>query len=196
MTLSDLRELVRRRTRDTVKPYFVADEEIDFNLNEAQREACRRALLLEDYDSFTIDINTVDTRYELDPRIIDVISITIGTDAPQDYTETWTLTEAQLVLESVPAAADTLNLRCYRLPMRDMTADTDTPEIRSVYHAQMADWAIHLGYLIPDAEIFNPKAAARYEAQFVQSFGERPSALTRRNQRSKPAKVVSYNGAI
>ena len=196
MNLSELRDLVRQRTRDTIKPYFVTDEEIDTNLNEAEREACRRALLLEDFDSFTIELNTTDTRYELDPRVIDVISITIGTDTPRDFTESWTLTETHLILDRIPATVDTLTLRCYRLPMEGMASDIDEPEIRSMYHSQMADWAIALSYLTPDAELFNPDAAARYESRFTQSFGERPSALTRRNQRSKHARRVTYNGAI
>ena len=196
MNLSELRDLVRQRTRDNVKPYFVTDEEIDANLNEAEREACRRALLLEDLDSFTIELNTTDTRYELDPRVIDVISITIGTDVQSEFTESWTLTETHLVLDRIPSSVDTLTLHCYRLPLGDMVSDSDEPEIRAIYHAQMADWAIALSYLIPDAELFNPDAAARYEARFTQSFGERPSALTRRNQRSKYARRVTYNGAI
>ena len=52
MTLSELRTLTRQRLRDTVKPYFVSDLEIDAYLNEAEREACERALLIEDFDSF------------------------------------------------------------------------------------------------------------------------------------------------
>ena len=55
MKLFELRDLVRARTRDTVAPYFATDEEIDANLNEAQREACVRALLIE--DEITLDIH-------------------------------------------------------------------------------------------------------------------------------------------
>lgn len=196
MTLSELRDFVRRRMRDTVKPYLAGDDEIDANLNEAEREACRRALLIEDAETFTVELNTTDTRYEIDPRIIDVIGIAIGTDTLTDYLESWTLTESHLVLERAPTQADVLTLHCYRLPLNDMSADGDTPEIRRVYHAQMAEWAISLCYLIPDAELFNPQAAEVHAARFAQSFGERPNALTRRNQRSKHARRVRYNGAI
>lgn len=196
MNLSELRDLVRQRTRDTVKPYFVTDEEIDENLNEAEREACRRALLIEDFETFTIDLNTVDQRYDIDQRVIDVIDIKIGTESPIDFTDEWTLTETQLVLARVPTTENVLSLHCYRLPMHEMENDSDTPEIREVYHRQMADWAISLCYLIPDAELFNQNAADIYAMRFTQSFGERPSALVRRNQRRKAARVVAYNGAI
>ena len=196
MNLSELRTLVRGRIRDTVKPYFVSDTEIDENLNEAEREACERAQLIEDYDSFTIDLEPGVTRYSLDSRIIDVIDIAIGTETAQNFTDGWTLTETHLVLERAPSSVDTLTLHCYRLPKDPMKSANDTPEIRETYHRNMADWAISLCYLIPDSELFNPQASERYAIRFTQSFGERPSALTRRNHRNKLPPVVAYNGAI
>ena len=195
MTLSELRTLTRQRLRDTVKPYFVSDLEIDAYLNEAEREACERALLIEDHDSFTIDLTTTDTRYPIDPRIIDVIDITIGTEIQRPFTDGWTLTETHLILDHLPTVADVLTLHCYRLPTRDM-GDSDEPEIRAVHHFQLTDWALHRCYLIPDSELFNPDASARSLGAFIQSFGERPSALVRRNQRSKTPRRVAYNGAI
>lgn len=196
MKLSELRALVRGLIRDTVKPYLVTDQEIDDNLNEAEREACERAQLIEDFDSFTIDLEPGVTRYSLDPRIIDVIDIKIGADAPRRLMEPWTLTETHLVLDRAPTSAEMLTLHCYRTPIDEMKASTDTPEIRDTYHRNMADWAISLCYLIPDSELFNPQAAERYAVRFTQSFGERPSALVRRNQRNKTPPVVAYNGAI
>lgn len=191
MTLQELRSLVRRRMRDTGIPHLIDSVEIDASLNEAQREACVRALLIED-DLF-LDIATTDTRYKLNPQIIDVIGIT--TSAGNTFAEEWTLTEGYLELARLPAADDTLTLRCYRLPV-DMVDDGDEPEIRPVYHVQMADWAISLCYLLPDAEVFDEQASKRYEARFVQSFGERPNALTHRNRRSKPAQCIVNNGYI
>lgn len=177
--------------RDTSRPYLIDDDEIDANLNEAQREACIRALLIE--DDLAIDIVTTDRRYAIDPRIIDVIGIT--TSAGNTFADEWTLTEGHLELSRMPAADDTLTLRCFRLP-EDMTFDSDEPEVRPVYHVQMADWAISLCYLLPDSETFDERAAKRYEARFVQSFGERPNAMTQRNRRSKPAQCIVNNGAI
>lgn len=196
MNLSDLRALVRLRMRDTAAPYLFSDDEIDANLNEAQREACVRALLIEDDSVTQIDIVTTDKRYDLDPRIVDVIGISIGAALPRDFTDGWTLTETHLILDRFPTAADTLTLRAHLLPSSDMVSDSDEPEIRPVYHQPMADWAISLCYLAPDAETFDQQAADRYAARFTQSFGERPSALTRRNHRDKSAKAVAYNGGI
>lgn len=191
MTRQELRSLVRQRMRDNSNPPLVSDDEIDANLNEAQREACVRALLIEgDVD---LDVTTTDLRYTLDPKVIDVIGI--STSAGNKFYDAWTLTESHLELARLPTADDTLTLRCYLLP-DDMVSDDDEPQIRPVYHVQMADWAISLCYLLPDADLFDEQASKRFEARFVQSFGDRKNALTHRNIRSKPAKCVVNNGYI
>lgn len=191
MTLQELRSLVRRRMRDNGNPPLIDDDEIDFNLNEAQREACIRALLIE--DDVDLGVTTTDLRYKLDPKIIDVIGI--STSAGNQFYDAWTLTETHFELAGLPTSDETLTLRCYLLP-EDMEADDDEPEIRPAYHVQMADWAISRCYLLPDSELFDEQASQRYEARFVQSFGDRPNALTHRNRRSKPAKCIVNNGYI
>lgn len=198
MNLSELRKLVRTKTRDNRAPFLASDAEIDANLNEAQREACSRACLIEDSISTTIDISPTDTQYDLDPRIIDVIdiTITIGTSEPSEFTDGWTLTETKLILDRAPSSEATLTLHAYLLPSAEMISDTDEPEIRPVYHAQMAEWAISLFYLVQDADMFDQNAADRYADRFTRAFGERPNALTQRNRRSKVARTVTYNGYI
>jgi len=122
-------------------------------------------------------------------------SLILDEGAGNQFCDAWTLTESHLELARLPTADDTLTLRCYLLP-DDMVADADEPQIRPVYHVQMADWAISRCYLLPDSELFDEQAAQRYEARFVQSFGERPNALTHRNRRSKSAKCIVNNGYI
>ena len=177
--------------RDNSNPPLVSDEEIDANLNEAQRETCVRALLIE--EDVDLAITTTSLRYKLSPKIIDVIGITTSDGRP--FSDEWTLTETTLELDKLPTADDTLTLRCYLLP-DDMESDDDEPSIRSVYHVQMVDWAISLCYLLPDPDLFDEQASKRFEARFVQSFGDRPNALTHRNMRSKTAKCVVNNGYI
>ncbi len=191
MTLQELRDLVRRRMRDTGTPPIIDNDEIDANLNEAQREACVRALLIE--DDVDLDVTTTDLQYTLDPKIIDVIGI--STSDGNQFSDAWTLTESRLELDQLPAAAETLTLRCFLLP-DDMVDDDDEPQIRPVYHVQMAYWAISLCYLLPDAELFDEQASQRYEMRFTKAFGERPNALTHRNRRSKPVQCIVNNGYI
>ena len=191
MTRQELRSLVRQRMRDNGDPPLVSDDEIDSNLNEAQRETCVRALLIE--EDVDLAITTTSLRYKLSPKIIDVIGITTSDGRP--FSDEWTLTETTLELDKLPTADDTLTLRCYLLP-DDMESDDEEPSIRSVYHVQMVDWAISLCYLLPDPDLFDEQASKRFEARFVQSFGDRKNALTHRNIRSKPAKCVVNNGYI
>lgn len=193
MNLSELRKLVRLRTRDTVKPYLCSDAEIDANINEAQREACSRALLIEDDEITEVEITTDETRYDLDPRVIDVMDITVD---GRPFTDGWTLTEGKLLLESLPRANSTLTLHAYLLPSAEMVSDDDEPEIRPVHHVRMLDWAISLCFQSPDADMFDQQAADRYAMKFTESFGERPSALTQRNYRDKSGKSVMDGGYI
>ena len=196
MNLSELRKLVRLRIRDQAKPYLCSDDEINANLNEAQREACVRSQLIEDDEITQIDINTTERRYDIDPRIIDVMSISIGTTAIRDFLDGWTLTEKKLILDRYPGADDTLTLHCLLLPSAEMVEDEDAPEIRPVHHTQMLDWAISLCYSSADADMFNQKLADRFAMKFTQTFGERPNVLSLRNRRDKSIRAVSYNGGI
>ena len=77
MNLLELRNLVRLRIRDTVSPYLCSNAEIDANINEAQREACTRALLIEDDEITEVEITTDERRYAIDPRVIDVVDISV-----------------------------------------------------------------------------------------------------------------------
>lgn len=197
MNLSELRALTRKRLNDNGTPPLWADEDIDRNINEAEREACVRALLIDDDSSAVtqIDIDTATKRYALDGRVIDVIGIEAALSPGVDVTG-WTLTDTHLVFDRLPARDDTLTLHCYRLPLNDMVDDDDEPEISARHHDRMIDEAVSLCYLIPDSDGYDPVASAKYEARFTQSFGEKNSALTLRNYRDKAPKVVACNGYI
>lgn len=82
MTLREILRLWRRRMDDTEKPYLWSDEDAVLFANEAEREACERALLLEEDSSGSPIVNIngkadVGT-YPLDPRIIYVRSVRWG----------------------------------------------------------------------------------------------------------------------
>ena len=195
MNLSELRSTVRRRIRDRHAPYLWDDEEIDGNINEAEREVCVRALLIEDDSSSLtqVDVYTTEKRYKISDKIIDVISIEAAS-SPNVPVTGWTLNESYLIFDRFPSADDTLTMRVYRMPVSDMVSDTDEPEIRSMHHDRMLDWAISLCYLVPDTETFDQSASDRYAARFSASFGDRESAQTLRNYRDKAPKVVASNG--
>lgn len=195
MNLFDLRQSVRRKLRDTSQPTLWSDAEIDSNINEAEREACIRSSLIEDDTSpiTLLDVNTTDRQYTIDPLIVDVAGITVS-GRPDLVVSGWTLRENVVVFDRVPARAEFLQMRVYRLPLKDMEDDDDEPEIRAMYHDKMIDWAISLCYLVPDSDAFDQGASDRYAARFSASFGERKSALTIRTQREKTSKAVAFGG--
>ncbi len=194
MNLSELRDLARIRLRDTNTPPLWSDDEIDANLNEAEREACVRALLIEDWTSYItqIDVTTTEKEYEVSDLLIDVRWIEAN-DNPGFHLSGWTLTEGLLAFDRFPSKDETMTLRCYRLPLKNMEDDDDKPEIRAMHHERMIDWALSLCYLTPDADGFDQAASDRYAARFTQSFGERFSALTQKNQRNKGPRTVAFN---
>lgn len=66
-------------------------------------------------------------------------------------------------------------LRVHRLPLADITVDTE-PEIHAMYHSKLLHWAAHLAYLKPNSNSYDSKLADRYAAKFAAHFGQRPDA--------------------
>ena len=121
MNLSAFRDEARFRLKDEARPYFWKDEWLDGAINEAEREACLRARLIEDSSGVltSIDLKTTDKRYDLDPRIIDVLGCELDSHRGSAFAG-WTLTESELVLADYPSADDTLLMTVIRLPMEEM----------------------------------------------------------------------------
>ena len=109
MKLKAIRQEARFRLDDEVRPYFWKDEWLDAAINEAEREACIRARLIEDNSSnvTSLDIVTTEKRYELSPLIIDVLAIEMAS-RPGCNIAGWTLTESERVLDNYPSSSDTL----------------------------------------------------------------------------------------
>jgi hypothetical protein len=73
--------------------------------------------------------------------------------------------------------ADVARLQVIRLPLQDMAADTDEPEIDEQYHMTMLHWALHRMFLKPDEDTKDKVKAGDYLAMFEQEFGQRSSAI-------------------
>ena len=194
MNLSAIRDEARFRLKDEARPYFWKDEWLDGAINEAEREACLRARLIEDSSEIltSIDLKTTNKRYDLDPRIIDVLGCELDSHRGSAFIG-WTLTESELVLADYPGADDTLLMTVIRLPMEEMTNDDDAPEIRSHHHIRLVDWVEHRAYAVKDADKFSPGESDKALARFEQSFGRRPDANVQRKHRAKTGRVVRMN---
>ncbi len=194
MTLDELLDACRQETDDIEAPQLWSDAEFKFWLNEAEREACIRARLIEDVSSAatTVAVTTSTAIYALHASVLDVLRIE-ATLNPGVPLEGWTLTPDKLVLATVPLVADTLKLTIVRLPLADFTAAASTPEIQAHHHRRLVDWALYRAYMKRDSEAQNLNLASQYFAQFEQSFGYRPPSNVQRKWRDKRAHVVKFN---
>ena len=206
-----LRRRVRLLAQDTTLPYLWQDEDIDDWLNEAQQEAAIRARLLRatpashpalcEYTMAAGEtaITVPDQLYEIshqgwnaggERRPLKVVSRGwMDTTLPgrrampaagPDY-----LVQDRQALEVVPApsADGAVLIEGYRLP-EPMDLDADEPRIPLAHHIHLVQWALHIGYSLPDAETLNPGKSQTAEAEFTRYFGARPDADLRTDTRN------------
>lgn len=134
---------------DNALPYLCDDTELLDYLNEAEREACRRANLLFDANTAefcSISVTSGTAVYTLDDKVIDVCKADLnGVDGPgltavsrhtmdQDYIgwRDWTGEPTKYVIDGLslqlvpkPTQDYTLNLEVYRLPADDIEYDPE-----------------------------------------------------------------------
>ena len=219
MTLEDLIRRFRVLSLDNVTPPFWADEDVTDWLNEAQNEACIRARLIREDElaavcsiALTPGIHT----YALNPLVYEIISMWVKPASGINRQVTLRSREwlnhhlpewrectrpAEIAIQDdttvrmvgTVEAGDTLELECYRLPLRPMANDTDKPEIHTMHHVHLVQWALHRAFGVPDADSFDPTKSARAEAEFTKYFGIRPDADARRDTRTDQ---VQHNHAI
>lgn len=202
MNLRQLIDLFRAKTDDREVPYLWSDDEIVEYANAAVEEAARRAGLLVDSTSAVteIDLPAGESVVTLDPSVIFVRRATLKSTGrpllprvsrtmdelcpnwevrmpsdPEIFVPDWET--GKLFIVPPAAITDTLKLTVVRTPVREMEADDDEPEINRRYHRGLLNGMLHHGYLKPDADTFNAKAAADHEALFTIEFGPVSSAI-------------------
>ena len=216
MRLDDLIRQFRVRANDVVEPHLFADQDVIDWLNDAEEQACVRARLIreDELESVCRIALTPGTHtYALNPLVYEIISLWIkpasGRKRPvtlrsrewlnhhlpewRDFTRPAEITiqdDTTVRIVGAVEVGDTLELECYRLPLRPMANDTDKPEIHQAHHQHLIDWALHRAFSVPDAEAFDPNRAALAEQAFTRYFGPLPDSDMRRITRHD---VVHHN---
>lgn len=219
MNLGELVQAFRSRSDDVAEPTLWTDAEVVSYVNEAQREACIRARLIEDYDTPEVtrlalragkglyDIHCSILRVRrvylqgakrtLEPSSVEYQDDTGYADwMTRTGTPRWFIfsgTTSQLRVVDAPSIADTAILRVHRLPLNPMKQPTDRPEIHDKYHFRLLDWALRLAYLKQDADTYDEQKAEKYEVAFAASFGIRLDANVERKHADKAPQVVKPN---
>lgn len=196
MNLGELKARFRREERDTALPYLWSDEDLTAWFSEAEEEACRRALLLVDsttsaaqasFSAGAIGVALPDTVIFVRRATLESNSIPLVPRVARTMDEEvpgWETAQASVPRVFVPdwqtgylrfwppaVAAGSLNMTVVRTPASPMEGDGDEPEIRSQYHAYLLDWVKFRAYSVQDADTYDPKKSAKYEASFIQRFG-------------------------
>jgi len=202
MTLREIIELVRNELDDATGKNLWSDEELIEYAVDAENEASIRARLL--IDSTTAEVTQIAVTagnpvLTLDSRVVFIRRAKLALD---DYklgraqmrdldnavvgweTETGTpelfVTDyetGKIRLYPKPTVNDTLNLTVIRMPLTDMNAMDDTPEIHSRYHRNLRYWIMHRAYMKQDTETKDAGKAKENYDLFESIFGKRSSAV-------------------
>ena len=199
MNLRDLIDEFRDESKDIADPPFWTDAFLARAASQAEQETCRRgALILDSYSTFcSISFGAGDDLLKLDGRILEIRRARLSGSGRRVYpitvaqldrnNEQWEaetgeplayVTDYQtghIRLYPTPTAADEIKLTVRRLPLADLVADDDEPEIRPESHLGLVHWMLYRAYMRQDADAFNPTKAAAALAEFVREFGEKKS---------------------
>lgn len=96
------------------------------------------------------------------------------------------LQSGYLALYGRMETADTLMLSVRRMPLSDMTNDTDEPEFKSSYHDLMINGILHYMYKKQDSETVDEKKAADYRALWMLDIDNIKKQEDRLYERLRP----------
>lgn len=217
-------ELIRRfraLAGDKTEPYLWSDDEVVDWLNDAQAQACIRGRLIREDELAAvcrIALEPGKHTYRLHPSAYELINLQLvpladrarplhlvsrewlDAERPDwrtsDRPAEWVIQDDSTIrLVGTVAAGDVLALECYRLPIKDLSAEQDqtSPEIHPSHHIHLVDWVLHKAFSVPDADSFDPTRADKAEAAFTRYFGPLPDSDMRRTTH---VDVPHYNRAI
>lgn len=217
MTLGEMIQILRMEADDAIEPYFWSDDTLTLWLNEAVSEAAIRARLIhesEDQNVCTITLTPGQAVYDLHPALYEIDHISfvrsgetrrqpirlVSTETLDDTVHDWRdlsgdpeyaiQSDTTIRLVPRPNRDGQVVMEGYRMPMTTMSDPGDTPEINSIHHRYLIQWAIYRAFSVPDSERIDPNRAAVALAEFSGYFGERPDADLRRSTREDTPHTV------
>lgn len=194
-------ETARTTLDDLAEPYLWSNDELIGYANEGEGEACRRARLI--VDSTTDEVTLValeagEATADLDDRILFIRRAKLAgrsqvlrrisvqdldkqnpdwedqTGEPSHYIPD--MDDGKFRPWPTPEDDSTVRLTVVRLPLEDITEDTE-PEIKARYHRALVSWMLYRAYSKQDAETKDETKAAVYLAEFEREFGKKSSAI-------------------
>jgi hypothetical protein len=191
MNLKDLLEHVRvHYLRDSEAPFLWPAKELVRYFNGAQNIFARHTHCITDDESDFIYLTTLagKSSYKLDPRIIYVYEVYNAsgrrmtrlnrqrspTSVNQGVPTTYTLDAGSSVLRFLPTPDDEYEHKMLvaRLPLRDMVAAHDVPEIPEAYHIDLCDYVAYMAVRNNDTESNETQAGRNFRDDWEQKLVE------------------------
>ena len=198
MTLRDLINLTRARLDDSTLPYLWSDLELTQIINDRINELCEKVgMLKDDYTSSicTIPIISGTQLYSLDPRIVKILSVKIGSTYKQLNPQTRAFLNTthvgweaftgspkyfildvpnRLRLYPIPTANDTLYMYVVRYPLvpLSLVSDTLSPEIDSKYHMRLIDGILASAYTKQDSETLDLIKSQLHDRKWIKDIDD------------------------
>lgn len=210
MKLSELESKFRENVHDIAVPPFCSQATFWGYIIEGQDEACERKNLI--YDRTTVAVcqkavSEDDISAEFHASLFEVSIVYLDAGSNVHYPLTIVTKEHLEILEpdwrkntnrpdkciiddkiiwfNSPLDADyTLRLEGYRVGIGDLSDDDHEPEIASIHHLNLLDWAYYQYYLTRDSDVNAPVLAAIHLKKFEDYFGEKPEANTDKNNQA------------
>lgn len=212
MIASDLYELFRADVSDAAQPYLWSDLEVYLYMNDAYRMFVRKTGGVEDFTSAAAQVPVVagDPVGVLDAAVLRIVSAyRVSDNAPvsifnnpssappsvstgpvggmvigaQRRAVRWT---------SIPAAADTVQLSVYRMPLGTISGpSSEFVDVEEDHHFHLLKWMRHLAYQKQDAETFDRAKSDENGAAFNDYCGFVKDELARLAHKPR---TVAYGG--
>jgi hypothetical protein len=216
MNSTDLKTLYRSELSDVAEPYLWSDAEVYQYIDDAQKMFCRLTDGISDAttkDVVQIAVSAGATWLDLHPAVKKIRAATRASDGgPLSVVNYEDLAARGLRLSTQPAplrlviagmeeeklrlpypaaAADTIELLVFRLPIVDIDADDIELEIPKEHHMHLLLWAKSRGLLKQDSETFDKARSEDLEEKFRAYC-----AQAQREQENKRHKIrmVRYGG--
>lgn len=191
MTSDELKTLFRSEIADELDPYHWSDAEFYRYLDDAQKMFCRLTDGISDATTSAVCSISVPEGTEfidLHPSILKIRGITLvssGWDVPiinyEDMgrmglrldastgplrTLIVGMEENKMRAAQIVSVDDAIKLLVFRMPLVDITTDSQDMELAPQHHMHLLSWAKRCAYLKQDAETLDKTKAADFEGEF------------------------------
>lgn len=216
MTSTELLTLFRQEVDDIATPYLWSDDEAFEYMTDAQRWFCRKTEGIA--DSRTASVCTLTSIigqewYALSPLILKLRRVTRGDtgrevsvvnpESLNRYDIRWDgnasgikalvvgLSDGAVRIWPKPSEAVVMTLEVFRLPLEAITSYDQPFEINEQHHRHLVMWMAHLAYGKKDADTYDGKQSAEYEAAFNNYCFK---ALAEQERARRQVGVTRYGG--